>query len=143
MALLRMVQKVTLTTALESNLYLHIKSRLLSEWQGRWNRGEMSRFTFSISPCVQLYPLFLGLGADRTFIAVVSRLMSNHTRIKSHLNRIKIVVVAVCCCGEDYETVEQILWSCSLYQAERMQLKTQLSGKNLSLCAQNIFHTLC
>jgi hypothetical protein len=27
------------------------------------------------------------------------------------------------------------LWSCSLYQAERMQLKSQLSGEDLSLCA--------
>jgi hypothetical protein len=89
MALLRMVQKVTSTTALESNFYPQIKSRLLSEWQGRWNRGEMSRFAFSISPRVQLYPLFRGLGADRSFIAVVSRLISNHTRVKSQLKKNK------------------------------------------------------
>jgi hypothetical protein len=87
--------------------------------QGRWNRGEVGRYAFAISPRVQRHPWFHGLEADRRFITVVSRLMSNHTRVKSHLNRIKIVAEATPCgCGDDYETVDHILWSCSLYKTE-------------------------
>jgi hypothetical protein len=67
-----------------------------------------------------------------------SRLMSYHTRVKSHMNRTKIVAKAVWGCGEDYETVDHILWRCSLYQAERVQLKTQLSGEDLSLCVRDM-----
>jgi hypothetical protein len=37
-----------------------------------------------------------------------------------------------------YETVDHLLWSCSLYQAERMPLKSQLSGKDLSLCTRDM-----
>jgi hypothetical protein len=79
---------------------------------------------------------FHGLEVDRPFITVVSRLMSNHTRVKANLNRKTIVTKAVCGCGKDYWTVYHILWSCYLYQAERMQLKSQLSGEDLSLCTR-------
>jgi hypothetical protein len=98
----------------------------------------MGRYTFSISPRVQLHPWFHGLEAERPFIRVVLRLMSNHTRVKYHLNRRKKVAEAVFGCGEDYKTVDHILWSCTVYQAERMQLKSQLSGEDLSLCARNM-----
>jgi hypothetical protein len=80
----------------------------------RWNRGEMSRYAFSISPRVQLHPWFHGLEADRPYS---------------------------CGCGEDYETVDHILWSSFLYQTERMQLKSQLSGEDLSLFA--LFSSVC
>jgi hypothetical protein len=98
----------------------------------------MGRYTFSISPCMQLHPWFHGVKADRPFIRVVSRLMSNHTWVKSRLNRIKIVAEAVCGCREDYETVDHILWSCFPYETERMQLKSKLSGEDLSLCARDM-----
>jgi hypothetical protein len=47
---------------------------------------------------------FNGLEVNRPIITVVSRLMSNHTRVKANLNRIKIVTKAVCGCGKDYWT---------------------------------------
>jgi hypothetical protein len=59
---------------------------------------------------VQLDLWLLGL---KEIYTVVSRLMSNHTRIRAPFNRIKIATKAVYGCGEDYETVDHILWSCS------------------------------
>jgi hypothetical protein len=92
---------------------------------------------FNLSSCaVSLW--FHGLEVDRPFITVVTHLMSNHTQVKSHLNRINIVAEAVCGCGEDYETVDHILWSRSLYQAEWMELKSQLSEGDISLCTRDM-----
>jgi hypothetical protein len=43
-------------------------------------------------------------------ITVISRLISNQTRVKAHLSRINIVAEALCGCGCDYETVDHIQW---------------------------------
>jgi hypothetical protein len=73
----------------------------------------MGKYAFSITPREQLYPWFHGL----QFITLVSHLVSNHTRVKSQLNRINIVAEAVSGCGEDFEKVDHPLWSCG---ADRM-----------------------
>jgi hypothetical protein len=65
----------------------------------------MGSYVFSISPRVQLHVWFHRLGLDRLFITVVSRLISNRTQVKAHLNRIEIVREAVCGCEKNYETV--------------------------------------
>jgi hypothetical protein len=87
-----MVNGIAENGAKMSVFYPQKKSRLLSKWQGRWNRGEMGRYAFSISPRVQFHPWFHGLKADRPFITVVPRLMSNHTRDKFHFKTIKIPI---------------------------------------------------
>jgi hypothetical protein len=60
----------------QDKLYYLNNALLLSEWQRRWNRGEIGRYVFSISPCVQLHPWFHRLEVERPFITVVSSLMS-------------------------------------------------------------------
>jgi hypothetical protein len=44
----------------------------------------------------------------------------------------------MCSCREGYKTVDHILWSCILYQAERMQLKSHLLGGDLSMCSRDM-----
>jgi hypothetical protein len=63
------------------------------------------------------------MNAGRSLITVVSSLISNYTRIRAHLNRIKMVTTY---CGV------------ALYnKAEWMQLNSQLSGKKF-LCVPKI-----
>jgi hypothetical protein len=106
--------------ALEGDLCPQMKSCLLMDWQSRWDGGDMGRYPFSIIPRVRLSPWFLDVVADRPVITVISRLISNHTRVRAHLSRIDIVAEALCGCGCDYETVDHILWRCSLYRHERI-----------------------
>jgi hypothetical protein len=121
--------------ALECDLCPQIRSCLLMDWQSRWDREDMSRYAFSIFPRVQLSPWFLDVVVDRP---VISRLISNHTRVRAHLSRINIVAEALCGCGCDYETVDHILWSCPLYRHERIQLWSQLSTLNRPICVRDM-----
>jgi hypothetical protein len=116
--------------ALECDLRPQMKCCLLMDWQSRWDGGDMGRYAFSIFPRVRLSPWFLDVVADRPVITGISHLISNHTRVRAHLSRINIVAEALCA----YETVDHILWSCSLYRHERFQLLSQLSTSNRPIC---------
>jgi hypothetical protein len=124
--------------ALECDLCLQMKSCLLMDWQSKWDGGDMGRYAFSVFPRVWLSPWFLDLVADRPVIKVISRLISNHNRVKTHLSRINIVAAALCGGGCNYETVDHILWSCPLYRHERIQLWSQLSTSNRPICVRDM-----
>jgi hypothetical protein len=80
---------------------------------------------------------FLDVVANRPVITVISRLISNHTRVRAHLSRINIVA-ELCGCGCDYKTVDHILWSCPLYRPERIQLLSQLSTSKCPICVRDM-----
>jgi ribonuclease HI len=105
-----------------------LRDSMLSNWQQRWDTDEMGRYAYSIYPHVGLRPWFFGLEFDRSAITKISRLISNHTRVKSHLNRIKIVSEAICSCGDGYETIDHLLWHCSLHQAARVNLLQKIGS---------------
>jgi hypothetical protein len=94
---------------LECDLCSQMKSCLLMDWQSRWDGRDMGRYAFSIFPRDRLSPWFLDVEADRPVITVISRLISNHTRVRAHLIRINIVAEALCGCGCDYEAVDHIV----------------------------------
>jgi hypothetical protein len=82
------------------------------------------------------FQYFLGsVVVDHPVITVISRLISNHTRVRTHLSRINIVAEALCGCGCDYETVDHILWSCLLCL---IQLWSQLLTPNLPICVRDM-----
>jgi hypothetical protein len=61
------------------------KARMLDGWQCGWSGGAMGRYTYSILPSVSLVPWF------RRFVTSMNRMMSNHSCLRSHLERINIV----------------------------------------------------
>jgi ribonuclease HI len=102
------------------------KSRIKLEWQQRWAQSEMGRFTYSIFPTIPKIPWFVKLKAERQTITTINRIISNHTCLKPHLHRIGIIDAQVCECGEDYETVDHVLWSCGRFRQERLHLMAKL-----------------
>jgi ribonuclease HI len=104
-----------------------VKSNLLHSWQSRWNQSEKGRYTYSVIPKVCLEPWFKKFAADRHTICLINRMMSNHTCTKVHLNRINVINEKICQCGDDYETLDHILWGCARYANERNQMLTDLS----------------
>jgi hypothetical protein len=100
----------------------------------------MGRYAFLIF--LRLSPCFLDVMADRSVIRVIFRLISNQTRVRAHLSRVNIVAEALWGCGCDYETVDHILWSCSLYRHERIQLWSQLSSSNRPICVRDMLALL-
>jgi hypothetical protein len=45
--------------------------------------------------------------------------ISNHTCLRTHLHRNKITDNQLCECGEDYDTLDHVLWACERFRAER------------------------
>jgi ribonuclease HI len=104
------------------------RTDLINAWQERWDLSEMGRYTFSIRPSVTFEPWFKKFDANRHSISCINRLMSNHTCLRSHLDRINLADNKICPCGDNYETVDHVLWECSRYHSERRQLCSDLSS---------------
>jgi hypothetical protein len=76
-----------LTTVNTSDIHTRARTRLLTEWQERWNDSEIGRYCYSIVTRVAISRL------------AISRLASNHTCTRAHLQRIHVVQDALCRCG--------------------------------------------
>jgi hypothetical protein len=61
---------------------------------------------------------FKRFDGERVVIAMINRMMANHSCLRSHLGRIGIVENPVCV----YETTDHVLWSCGRFDAKRPQL---------------------
>jgi ribonuclease HI len=121
-----------------SDFFPTFKATMLQKWQQRWRNDDMGRYTFSIYPQVSLLPWFSKLQFTRPIITQISRLISNHTRVKSHLNRINIVSEALCACEKDYETIDHLLWHCPLHQSNRDNLAHQIEDLDNNITIRDI-----
>jgi hypothetical protein len=102
------------------------KQRMLDEWQKSWDVAETGRFLHSISPRVSLRPWFEEWRTERKLITNVSRIISDHCRVKAHLERFSIVDGSMCVCVEDLETVDHIICKCSRFLSQRACLIQRL-----------------
>jgi hypothetical protein len=87
----------------------------------------MGWFTFSVRSTVSFDPWFKKHDTNRHTITTINRMMANHTCVRTHLNRIKIVEEQLCVCEENDETIHHLLWDCKRFQNERTQLLLDLS----------------
>jgi hypothetical protein len=100
---------------------------LLREWQRRWDLADHGRFAHSILPRVLLRPWFEGQKEERSFVTSVSRIISRHSSVRSHLDRFGIVEGPMCVCLQDYGTVDHLIWHCQRFGSERHRLIDALS----------------
>jgi hypothetical protein len=112
---------------ISSNFIPLARSRIQNEWQEKWDWSEMGRFAYSILPSVQEKSWFVSFEAEQHVITKINRLISNHTCLRTHLNRIGIVDNRICECGEDYDTVDHLLWSCVRFREQLHNLLTKLN----------------
>jgi hypothetical protein len=73
-----------LTTLNTSDIHTRARTRLLTEWQERWNDSEMGRYCCSIVPRVSLEAWMVSTVDERVFLVAMSRLASNHTGTRAH-----------------------------------------------------------
>jgi hypothetical protein len=66
-------------------------------WQAKWDPTD-TRFAHSIFPDVTLRSWFEGQREERKFVCSVSRVLSGHSSVRSHLGRFKIVEDLMCVC---------------------------------------------
>jgi hypothetical protein len=63
----------------------------------------------------------------KSFVTSVSRIMSGHCSVRSHLDRFGIVEDPMCVCLKDDETVNHLIWFCERFGPERHRLIHALS----------------
>jgi hypothetical protein len=92
---------------------------LLRDWQGKWDLADTGRFAHFILPRLSLRLWFEDQKEERSFVTSVSRIMSGHSSVRSHLDRFGIVEGPMCVCLKDYETVNHLIWHCERFGSER------------------------
>jgi hypothetical protein len=94
------------TTVNASDIHTGARIRLLTEWQEKWNDSEMGRYCYSIVPRVSIEAWMASTVDERFFLVAMSRLASNHTGTRVHLQRINVVREALCQCVIGYDTID-------------------------------------
>jgi hypothetical protein len=94
-----------LTTIKTYDIHTRARTRMLREWQERWNDSEMGRYYYSIVPRVSVEAWMASAVNEKDFLVAMSRLASNHTGTRANLQRINFVQDAFCQCAMGYETI--------------------------------------
>jgi hypothetical protein len=78
---------------------------------------------------------------ERVFLVAISRLASNHTGTRAHLQRINVIQDALCQCAMWYDTIDHGLWKCRLHHAiiNELQDKLRAAGMDHSSSIRDIF----
>jgi hypothetical protein len=114
-----------------SDIHTRARTRLLTQWQKRWNDSEMGRYCCSIVPKVSLEAWMASTEDEMVFLVAISRLASNHTGTWAHLQRINVVQDALCKCAMWYDTIDHGLWECGLHCALRNELQEKLRAAGI------------
>jgi hypothetical protein len=89
------------------------------------------RYCFSIIPRVSLEAWMASTVDERVFLVPMSRLASNHTGTRAHLQRINVVQDALCQCAMGYDAIDHGLWECGLHCALRNELQEKLRAAGI------------
>jgi len=124
-----------------SELKTSAKRRLLNDWQKQWNASDKGRFCYSIIPVVSKTSWFKNSAFDRKQIVFWNRIIANHTRSKESLNRFGISRSPLCNCGDGYQTVDHILFTCNDTKDEDMNKELKNLGYIEPLFIRDIIAT--
>ena len=87
-----------------------VKKWLHQQWQQSWQTEEGGRHAFSIFPRVALVPWYRRLHMSRRHIVSINRAATNHNWADAHLARFGIAEMNQRSCGEDYASVDHLIW---------------------------------
>lgn len=106
----------------------YYNNSLLHQWKEDWSSSDKGRFCFSIIPKINKVPWYKCTKFTRAEITFWNRIISNHTRSANSLNRFKIVNNPKCSCGENYQTIDHLLFECAETRDNNMEQKLRNCG---------------
>jgi hypothetical protein len=86
-----------------------------------------------VCPNVTLRPCFYGQQEERRFVCTVSRVLSGHCSVRSHIGGFQIVEDLMFICAGVYETVDHLIWHWEGFRLERNRLIDALAALNVSI----------
>ncbi|KAK0160438.1 hypothetical protein PV328_007848 [Microctonus aethiopoides] len=74
-------------------------------------------------------PWFQKIDRERYFVTMINRIRANHFNLNESLVRKGYVDSARCECGCENESLEHVIWTCNLYEEERIKLDWDLRSR--------------
>ena len=93
------------------------RERSLKKWQMQWDITTKAATTKEFFPNIKIR-----LSTKITPTPNFTALATSHGNIKAYLHRFKIIESPDCPCGGDNQTVDHIIFECSILQDERERL---------------------
>jgi len=105
----------------KSTLYQEAREEARHKWQREWTTSQKASATRQYFPTVQ----------DRVRSKIkltpkISAVLTGHGMTKTYLNRFHLSEEATCTCGNEYQTMDHILFQCANTSAQREVLKQQM-----------------
>ena len=88
------------------------KSLHYGSWQNKWMASSKGRHLFQFLADVNKDPWFIDMALPRFALVMLNRLLTSHTRCKSHLCKINMSSDDVCSCGQ-VQNPEHLLFDCT------------------------------
>ena len=116
------------------------------QWQRQWHRQNEQRLVHRCFPSVTESRLRTGL--HRAASSARIRLISSHSRLADHMNKIGLSRTAECSCGTDRQTPKHIILDCSeidnhrqcmIDTIERVYIRNKVRLPNRTLTIKDIF----
>lgn len=104
------------------DIFYPSERKAVSIWQEVWDNGSKGRFCYSILPTVTTNPWWSSYNLNRRQIVVLSKLISNHSRIAAHLKRNNIIEDDNCECGDGASSPDHLIFTCARYEDHRQEL---------------------
>jgi hypothetical protein len=101
-----------------STLYYDIQLESTQRWQKEWENCTKAAITKQYFPTVQ--------ERLKTKIRVthnISAMLTGHGKTRSYLYRFKIREIATCACKQGDQTIDNLLYHCSLLEPQRQNMK--------------------
>jgi len=96
-----------------------VKEQSVQQWQNEWERSSKGAITKSFFPKIE-DTLKLRLNATPNFTATIN----GHGNVKFYLYKYKIIYNPMCLCKKGVQTVDHIIFDCTLLEQERDKQKT-------------------
>jgi hypothetical protein len=119
----------------KSTVSNELKEQYLKQWQNEWKRTTKGATTKSFFPII-VDRLKLRINPTPNF----TTLITGHGNIKSYLHKYNIIENPKCSCNKGEQTVDHIIYNCSLQEQERERLKAVITDQsNGQLAKTNLF----
>jgi hypothetical protein len=107
------------------NIAQHLREQSIDKWQSQWDNTTKARTTKEFFPSIK-YRLKHKINLTPNFTAFVTA----HEKTKAYLHRFKIIESPECPCGGASQTIDHLIFDCSVLQNERERLIGKISKQD-------------
>jgi ABC-type uncharacterized transport system substrate-binding protein len=115
----------------KSTLYYEAEDEAKQKWQKEWEKCPKAAITKHYFPTVQDR-----LNTKLRITPIIVVMVTEHAKTWAYLHRFKLLQSATCACNVGDQTVDHLLYQCTLLQTQREILKKGCSKNRKLACKQ-------